>query len=69
MRGKRKRIRQALRRAKNPVNPKYLASCQGKIRHASYEEAKLACVDKPDHVKPYKCTFCIYYHIGRRYRA
>lgn len=47
-------------------SPKELASCYGKIRHASYEAAKKANADKIDKVRPYKCKFCPFYHVGRR---
>lgn len=66
MLGKRQIIRRILRKSKRPLSPKYLASCHGKVRHATYEEAKAAAALKPEKVKPYKCKFCPYYHIGRR---
>lgn len=67
--GKRKRIRDAVRRAQKQgkhVNPKQLASCVGKIRHSTYEAAKSHNIEKGDSVKAYKCQFCPYYHVGRR---
>lgn len=45
---------------------KELVSCYGKVRHTSYEKAKAANLKKISFVKPYKCNFCIYYHVGRR---
>ena len=67
--GKRLRIRKQLKTAAkkhSSVSPKYLASCYGKIKHSSYEEAKASADLKPEIVKPYKCQFCSSYHIGRR---
>ena len=62
--GKRKYIRQLHR--KNPrLNTKQLASCTGKIRYITYQEAKQVADNKPSIVKTYKCNFCKYYHIGR----
>lgn len=43
-----------------------LASCYGKIRHNTYTDAVTANVIKIDFVKPYKCRYCPYYHVGRR---
>lgn len=45
---------------------KELVSCYGKIRHESYEAARQMNIHKIDKVKPYKCKFCAYYHVGRR---
>ena len=45
---------------------KELVSCYGKIRHTSYEAAKNANDKKIAFVKPYKCNYCPYYHVGRR---
>lgn len=67
--GKRTRIRNQLKTANKKhvvVKPKYLASCYGKIKHSTYEEAKRSADAKPDIVKPYKCQFCPSYHIGRK---
>ena len=66
--GKRKKIRQQLR---NGVakSPKELASCTGKIRHSSYEAAKRSNDKKIAFVRPYKCEWCPFYHVGRRPKA
>lgn len=64
--GKKKRIKRQLRKSGGKFKPDYLASCYGKIRHGSYEEASIAASEKPSIVKPYKCRHCKYYHIGRR---
>lgn len=61
--GKRKYIRMMSQKGKSS---KELAACYGKIRHATYEDAKLAASRKPHVVKPYKCQFGKHYHIGRR---
>lgn len=45
---------------------KELVACYGKIRYESYENAKRMNLSKIDKVKPYKCKYCIYYHVGRR---
>jgi len=66
--GKRKRIRNTIRTAQKHgvnLNPKELASCTGKIRHATYEIAKNFNIEKGDAVKAYKCHFCPFYHVGR----
>jgi len=65
MGGKRSKIRQRLRRG-GKETPHELASCYGKVRHATYEQAKAASLEKPHFVKPYKCQHCKFYHIGRR---
>lgn len=46
-----------------------LASCYGKIRHNTYADAAKANQAKIGLVKPYKCTHCPYYHVGRRSSA
>ena len=69
MRGKRARIRTQLRTANRKgimKNPKELASCYGKVRHSSYEAARNANAEKIEYVRPYKCGFCPFYHVGRR---
>lgn len=63
--GKRKKIRRQLK-TNVSSNPKLLSSCYGKIRHNSYEAAKVANEKKINFVRPYKCQFCPYYHVGRR---
>lgn len=68
MKGKRKRITKIQRRAQKlgrRVNTKELASCTGKQRHDTYEEAKARVEQRGVYVKAYKCQFCKYYHIGR----
>lgn len=67
MGAKRARIRQQLRRAKKPINPKYLAACYGKIRHTK-DTAKKVVEAKEGAVRAYKCQFCDWYHVGRRPR-
>lgn len=62
---KRKNIKQQLSRG-SKFTAKQLASCIGKIRHSSYEIAKKNNTDKLTFVKPYKCKFCPYYHVGRK---
>lgn len=64
--GKKKYIKNRLKNNKQGLAPKYYASCYGKIRHTSYLDAKLASSEKPEIVKPYKCQYCQFYHIGRR---
>jgi len=61
--GKRIYIRRMV--SKTGRNPKYLASCYGKIRHSSYAEAKIAAQNTSSRVKAYKCKFCKNYHVGR----
>lgn len=61
--GKRKRIRQQLRKGKK--NPDELASCYGKIRHTKLE-AKIEVAKKPSFIKAYKCRYGDHYHIGRK---
>lgn len=67
MRGKRSKIRRTIaaaqRRGKH-INPKYLASCDGKIRY-SKEHAK-ARAEGISTMKFYKCEFGDHYHVGRR---
>lgn len=62
---KRRMIKQKISHGSNK-SAKELASCFGKIRHNSYNDARDANKDKIDFVKPYKCQFCSYYHVGRR---
>lgn len=62
---KRKRIKQQLRRAKQAVSPRYLASCYGKVRHTK-ESARAAAAEKPSIVRAYRCKYCPWYHIGRK---
>lgn len=64
--GKKKNYIRNRKRRDSSVNTKELASCYGKIRHSSYEEARAQNLHKIEYVKPYKCQFCIYYHVGRR---
>lgn len=67
MQGKRSRIRQTIARAQRRgkvINPRYLASCEGKIRH-SKEDAK-ARAKGISTMKFYKCEFGDHYHVGRR---
>lgn len=67
MKGKRTRIRQTIARAQRRgkhLNPKKLASCEGKIRYTK-EQAK-ARAEGVDTMKYYKCQFCPHYHVGRR---
>lgn len=59
----RKTIAAAQRRGKH-IDPKYLASCEGKIRH-SKESAKARAKDIST-MKFYKCEFGDHYHVGRR---
>lgn len=67
MKGKRsiirKKIASAQKRGKH-LNPKYLASCDGKIRH-SKESAKQRASEIST-MKFYKCEFGDHYHVGRR---
>lgn len=65
-RGKRKTIRQQLRRNPNQ-NPRELASCYGKIRYNKQDKER-ALENRPHFIKFYRCQFCPYYHIGRRPR-
>lgn len=68
MKGKRARINRMLRRQnKEHKSPDYFASCHGKIRYDSFEQAQNASLEKPSIVKAYKCRHCAYYHIGRRF--
>lgn len=65
--GKRKRIRQQLRgNISEPKDPKYLASCYGKVRRTKEDAYELA-KDLPN-MKAYKCSYCGNgtYHVGRR---
>jgi hypothetical protein len=67
MRGKRSKIRHtiaAAQRRGKVLNPKQLASCEGKIRFTK-ERAK-AKADGVDTMKYYKCQFCSHYHVGRK---
>lgn len=66
MLGKRSRINRQLRHNKDHKSPDYYASCHGKIRHATYEEAAQAAAEKPSIVKPYKCRLGDHYHMGRK---
>lgn len=61
--GKRKRIRIQLRRNPEP-GPHYYASCYGKIRRTKYEANEESRLNTA--VKPYKCHYCNFYHVGRR---
>ena len=63
--GKRQYIRDRVRRSGGKVNPHYLASCYGKVRFDSFEDAK-AAADKLGEAKAYKCQLCDYYHRGRK---
>lgn len=62
---KRKTIKRKLSRG-SKQSAKELASCFGKIRHVTYEKAKEYNKEKLCFVKPYKCKFCPYYHVGRK---
>lgn len=66
--GKKKNYIRQRKRRDCSVNTKELASCYGKIRHSDYEAAKRANAQKIEFVKPYKCKFCDFYHVGRRPR-
>ena len=65
MGSKKNMIRKRIARG-SKQSAKELASCYGKIRHASYEAAAKKNEIKIDFVRPYKCKFCPYYHVGRR---
>lgn len=60
-----KTIKKAQKKGRKLPNPKELASCTGKIRHSSYEEAKEKNSAKVGLIRAYKCLFCDYYHVGR----
>lgn len=62
MKGKRSKIRQQVRRSGK--DPKYFASCYGKIRYDK-DGAKLRA-QGVDTMKFYKCRFCAYYNVGRK---
>lgn len=62
--GKRKLIR-SMKRKKSNVDTKFIASCYGKIRRTK-QDAHEAAELRPSIVKPYKCKYCGYWHIGRR---
>ena len=62
--GKRKYIRMMVNNGHK--DPKELASCYGKVRFNTYEDAKVQSDRKPEIVKPYHCKYCGKYHIGRR---
>lgn len=62
--GKRKYIRQTIKRGNGETDPRRLASCYGKIRmtkEAAYERAKGVST-----MKAYHCGFCGHYHVGRK---
>lgn len=61
-----KRLVRNLRRRGSKKSSKELVSCTGKIRHTSYQRALDANTHKAGLVKPYKCQFCPYYHVGRK---
>ena len=66
---KRTKIRATLRNAQKRgvvMDPKELASCVGKIRYTSYEDARSHNALKDYAVNPYKCKFCPNYHVGRK---
>lgn len=67
MRGKRSVIRQKIARAQKRgkhLDPKYLASCEGKIRYSKDgAKAKAAGIST---MKFYKCEFGDHYHVGRK---
>ena len=59
----RKTIAAAQRRGKH-LDPKYLASCDGKIRYS--KEAAKAKSSGLSTMKFYRCEFGEHYHVGRR---
>lgn len=70
---KKQKIRAAINRAKargeRRVNPKYMASCLGKVRYsdgniAAEKARNLSTSTYP--ICSYKCKYCTFYHIGRK---
>lgn len=64
---KRSRIRHTIAAAQKRgkhIDPKYLASCDGKIRFS--KEAAKAKADSISTMKFYKCKFGDHYHVGRK---
>lgn len=62
MRGKHSIVRQRVR--KQGGDPKYYASCYGKIRYD--KKGAKARADGIDTMKFYKCKFGDHYHVGRK---
>lgn len=60
----RKKEEQAIRRGRY-IDSKYYTVCYGKIRYRTTEEASGKTLGKL--LVPYKCNYCIYYHVGRRH--
>lgn len=67
MRGKRSRIIRTIARAQRRgvhLDPKQLASCEGKIRFT--KEAAKAKAQGISTMKFYKCDYGDHYHVGRK---
>ena len=45
-------------------DPKYYASCEGKLRRS--KDDAYAMAHEVDTMSAYKCRFCNYYHVGRK---
>lgn len=67
MQGKRARIRRTIARAQRRgkyLDPRQLASCEGKIRYS--KEAAKARASGISTMKFYKCDYGDHYHVGRK---
>ena len=49
-------------------DPKYYAMCHQKVRYKTKEETNRD-VNLAGLMIPYKCNYCVYWHIGRRPRS
>ena len=64
MKGKRRFIRQTLKRGNGETDPYYLASCYGKIRYT--KQGAKQRQDGISTMKFYKCKFGDHYQVGRK---